>query len=289
MKKILIFGMGYVGQQLAAVLQCEYEVIGTSRDGTGVNQLKWDGGESSDEIEVCIATADAVLCSIPPNDDGDVAFAQFGELIKKSGVKWVGYLSTTGVYGDHAGGEVDEETALNPQNARAKKRVLAEQQWQRLQSAERSVCIFRLPGIYGLGRSTFEAIKAGRAKRIDVRIDSGVREGEPHFFCRAHVDDIVRVILASLGQDVSGVNAYNIVDDLPAPQADVVQYAAEIMQVGALPLVSEDEADMSVMAKSFYAECKNMQNDKLKNALGVTLKYPTYKEGLDAIWRQMNK
>lgn len=286
-KKLLIFGMGYVGAQLAAALADEFEVVGTGREVEKMGVLKWNGSESSDEIESEIAQADAILCSIPPHEFGDVVYAQFGELIKNSGAEWLGYLSTTGVYGDHQGGDVDEDTPLNPQNARAKKRVLAENQWASLMnlngSPDRSVNIFRLPGIYGLGRSAFDAIKAGRAKRIDMRL----KDGQTHFFCRAHVDDIVQVISASLTKNIGNLNIYNIVDDLPAPQADIVRYASEMMKVDQLPLVNEQDANMSDMAKSFYAECKNTQNDKLKNTLGVTLKYPTYKEGLTAIWQQI--
>lgn len=291
MKKILIFGMGYVGQHLARALEGKYEVVGTSRDATGQTKIKWNVGESSAEIAERISQADAILCSIPPNDAGDLAYMQFGEQIKKSKVKWIGYLSTTGVYGDHQGGRVDETTPLNAQNARAKKRVMAEAQWSELASAatdkistDRSVHIFRLPGIYGVGRSAFEALKAGRAKRIDMRL----KNGHKHFFCRAHVDDIVQVIVASLDKQLAGTNIYNIVDDLPAPQADIVAYAAALMGTKVPELVTEQQADMSDMAKSFYSECKNMQNDKINNELDVVLKYSTYKQGLSAIWQQMN-
>lgn len=300
MKKILIFGMGYVGQHLATALEGELEVIGTSRDATGQNQINWNAAESSELIKAQINSADAILCCIPPTENGDVAYAQFGELIKNSKVKWVGYLSTTGVYGDHQGGKVDETTPLNAQNIRAKKRILAEAQWQKLanetnkptqakpnKSTERSVHIFRLPGIYGVGRSAFEALNLGRAKRIDMRLKNGPLKDQSHFFCRAHVDDIVQVIVTSLKKQLAGVNIYNIVDDLPAPQADIVKYAAELMGAEVPNLVTEQQADMSEMAKSFYAECKNMQNDKIKTELGVSLKHPNYKQGLSAIWQQI--
>lgn len=277
MKKLLIFGMGYVGQHLAAALDGRFEVIGTSRDAN----IKWDGNQENLEISQQIASADAILCSIPPNEQGDLAYAQFGEMIKNSDVKWIGYLSTTGVYGDHQGGKVDETTPLNAQNARAQKRILAETQWRKL-SQDSSVNIFRLPGIYGVGRSAFEVLKSGRAKRIDMRLNNG----EAHFFCRAHVDDIVQVIIASLEKQILGVNIYNIVDDLPSPQADIIKFAAEQMGVTVPELISAEQANMSDMAKSFYAECKNMQNDKIKTELGVTLKHPTYKQGLTAIWQQ---
>lgn len=281
MKKILIFGMGYVGQHLAAGLEDDYQVVGTVRDVTEQNQIKWNGLESNEVIEQQISQADAILCSIPPDDEGDIAYAHFGEMIKNSNVKWIGYLSTTGVYGDHQGGKVDETTPLNPNNTRAKKRVLAETQWQTLSNTtDRSVNIFRLPGIYGLGRSAFDALKAGRAKRIDMRL----KNGKKHFFCRAHVDDIVQVIVASLEKQLIGINIYNIVDDLPAPQADIVKFAAELMEADVPNMLTEQQAGMSDMASSFYAECKNMQNDKIKTELGVRLKYPDYKQGLKAIW-----
>lgn len=281
MKKLLIFGMGYVGQHLADALQAEYEVIGTSREATMLNQIKWNGCEINPDIEREIAQADAVLCSIPPDEMGDVAYAQFGKLIQKSKVKWIGYLSTTGVYGDHQGGVVDETTPLNPQNARAKRRVLAEQQWSNLAN-HCSVNIFRLPGIYGRGRSAFDALNSGRAKRIDMRL----KNGNEHFFCRAHVDDIIQVIEASLKLRKKAVNIYNIVDDLPAPQAEIVEYAAQLSGIAVPPLLSEQQAQMSDMAKSFYAECKYMLNEKIKTELGVKLKYANYREGLSAIWQQ---
>lgn len=304
MKKILIFGMGYVGKHLADALKGEYQVVGTVREVAEVNQIKWNASESDverkakshAEIEALILEVDAILCSIPPNDEGDLAFAQFGDLIAKSNVKWVGYLSTTGVYGDHVGGDVDETTPNNPQNARAKRRVLAENQWMSLTSnntntqnkSERSVNIFRLPGIYGVGRSAFDALSAGRAKRIDMRLKYGAKKGRPHFFCRAHVDDIVQVIVASLEKKLAGAHIYNIVDDLPASQADIVSFAANMMAVDVPPMLSEQQAKMSDMAKSFYSECKYMLNDKIKAELGVTLKHPTYKDGLKAIWHEIN-
>ncbi|PCI86805.1 MAG: NAD(P)-dependent oxidoreductase [Hyphomicrobiales bacterium] len=301
MKKILIFGMGYVGQHLAAALDGQYQVIGTSREALSQNQINWNAAEATESSNQAVAQqilqADAILCSIPPDENGDVVYAQFGELIKKSNVKWLGYLSTTGVYGDHQGGKVDETTPLNAQNTRAKKRISAETQWQKLANntnqvnspttTERSVHIFRLPGIYGVGRSAFEALTADRAKRIDMRLKHGPQKGEKHFFCRSHVDDIVQVIVASLKKQLSGINIYNIVDDLPAPQADIVKYAAKLMGAEVPNLLSEPQADMSDMAKSFYAECKNMQNNKIKTELGVSLKHPDYKQGLSAIWQQI--
>lgn len=293
MKKLVIFGMGYVGQHLATSLKHKYEIVATTRDigtsrGGAAEIVAWSG-EQNAQLAVHIEQADAVLCSIPPTEIGDLAYAQFGELIRHSNVKWLGYLSTTGVYGDHGGANVNEDTPLKPQSARAKKRVLAEQQWAGIASDKRSVNIFRLPGIYGpsldgKSRSAFEALKAGNAKRIDVRL----KNGQKHFFCRAHVDDIVQVISASLEKNLKGTNIYNIADDLPAPQADIVAYAANLMAVEVPNLITEPEANMSDMAKSFYAECKNMQNDKIKNILGVRLKYPDYKQGLTAIWQQNN-
>lgn len=281
MKKLLIFGMGYVGQHLAAALKGQYEVVGTSRDATGQNQINWNGIESNQQIEQQIAKVDAILCCIPPTDQGDLAYNQFAKMIKNSNVKWLGYLSTTGVYGDHQGGEVDEHTPLNAQNPRAKKRILAESQWQQL-ADDKNLNIFRLPGIYGPTRSAFDALKSGRAKRINMRL----KNGKAHFFCRAHVDDIIQVISASLTKQLNGTNIYNIVDDLPAPQADIIKFAAKIMHIEVPNLHNAQDANMSDMAKSFYAECKYMRNDKIKTELGVQLEHPTYKEGLRAIWQQ---
>ncbi|MCJ8323714.1 MAG: NAD-dependent epimerase/dehydratase family protein [Rhizobiales bacterium] len=290
MKKLVIFGIGYVGQHLAASLKHQYEIIATSRDiatsregGDGL--LAWSGGQNA-ELATYIEQADAVLCCIPPNAEGDLAYVSFADIIRQSKVKWLGYLSTTGVYGDHGGGDVDEQTPLNPQSERAKKRVLAERQWAKLASDKCGVNIFRLPGIYGpnlagKSRSAFGALTAGTAKRIDVRL----KNGKKHFFCRAHVDDIVQVISASLGKNLLGINIYNIADDLPAPQADIVAYTAKLMGIDAPKLITQPEANMSDMAQSFYAECKYINNDKIKNILGVKLKYPDYKQGLSAIWQ----
>ncbi len=266
MRKLLIFGMGYVGQHLTDALVEQFEVVGVSRDWSGVEELD---------------SADAVLMSIPPSDKGDVVYEKFGQLIENSNVKWLGYLSTTGVYGDHQGGFVDETTHTAAQSLRAKWRVLAENQWSGCSID--SVNIFRLPGIYGLGRSAFDALNQGRARRVDVRLENNDKQ----FFCRAHVDDIAQVLKASLLGGLRGVNIYNIADDLPAPNADIIEFAAQIMGVAVPKLVAEDKAGMSEMAQSFYAECKYIKNDKIKNELGIELKHPNYKQGLRAIWQQM--
>ena len=281
MQKLFIFGLGYVSGHLAAALKTEFKIIGTSREAKP-NTIIWDGESANSEIENELESADAVLISIPPNDGGDLAYKYFNQVIKNSNIKWVGYLSTTGVYGDHQGGMVSEDTPLNAQNMRAKRRILAENQWLGCVSDNCAVNIFRLPGIYGAGRSVFDALAANRAKRIDMRLNNG----DKHFFCRAHVADIVQVIKASLKKGLSGTNIYNIVDDLPAPNADIVEFAANMLSVDIPPLLSEAQANMSEMAKSFYAECKHMQNDKIKNTLGITLKYKDYNQGLAAIWQQ---
>ncbi len=285
MKKIFIFGMGYVAQHLAKILQADYNMVGCSRKYNENNDhvYLWDGAKFDQKIADELKTADAILCSIPPNEQGDLAFLAFEQVIAKSAATWIGYLSTTGVYGDHQGGIVGEQTALNAQNIRAKRRIVAENQFCSLERENLSINVFRLPGIYGAGRSNFETINAGRAKRIDMRL----KNGKPHFFCRAHVEDIAAVLKASLEKSPKGCNVYNIADDMPAPNQMVIEYATNLMQVDGLPLISAADANLSLMAKSFYSDCKHVSNQKIKQQLGIKLKYPNYKLGLGAIWRQM--
>lgn len=283
-KKLFIFGFGYVAKHLSQILANEYNIIGTSRTSTCDTIIAWNGTDYDEEIVNILLNADAILCAIPPNETGDLPVQIFADSIKQSNASWLGYLSTTGVYGDHQGSNVNELTPLKPTNNRAKRRVIAEQQWQTLGTDKKSVQIFRLPGIYGLGRSAFDALDEGRAKRIDMRL----KNGDKHFFCRAHVEDIAGTIKAAMLNHIIHHEIFNIVDDLPAPNADIIKYAAQKMGADVPELLSFEQANMSDMAKSFYDECKFMKNDRLKQLLGYNLKYPSYTHGLDAIWAKMS-
>lgn len=272
---LFCFGLGYTASFLIASLQGKgWKISGTCRSAEkqrewqnqGVCAYDWEGASS--EITAALADTTHILHSIPPSHEGDSVINRFGEVIRTAKtLKWVGYLSTTGVYGDHRGGWVDETTPVNPPNMRSTYRVAAEQAWLALAVP---VHIFRLSGIYGPGRSALDAIKAGTARRID-------KPGQ--VFSRIHVEDIVQVLLASIAHPNPG-SIYNLADDEPAPQSDVVAYAASLLGLEPPPLVPFEEAALSDMARSFYGSNRRVGNDKIKRELGIALKYPGYKEGL---------
>lgn len=183
-------------------------------------------------------------------------------------LKWAGYLSTTGVYGNHDGGWVDESTPLTPSTRRGKWRVAAEAEWQAIPGLP--LHIFRLAGIYGPGRGPFAKVRAGTARRI-------IKPGQ--VFSRIHVDDIARILAASIARPDPGA-VYNLCDDDPAPPQDVLTHAAELLNLPLPPAEDFATAEMTPMARSFYAESKRVRNNRIKEELGVKLKYPTYRDGL---------
>ena len=271
---LLSLGHGYSAQAVgAAVLARGGRVIGTTRSAaraaairqTGVEPLLWPG-----ELGPALGQATHVLCSAAPDAGGDPFLAVARDRIAASRAGWVGYLSTTAVYGDHRGGWVDEDTPVNPGSARAVQRVLAERQWQ---ATGLPVHIFRLAGIYGPGRGPFQKLRDGTARRI-------LKPGQ--VFSRIHVEDIVQVVLASMDRGGPG-GVYNVCDDDPAPPEDVLSHAAALLGLPEPPGVPYDEAAMTPMARSFYAESKRVRNRRIKDDLGVVLRYPGYREGLAAI------
>ena len=279
--KLLSFGHGYSAHALERLLPFDdWKILATTRSlekSNVINNCKvsafiWPGTDLVSEIK----NATHILLSIPPNMDGDPVFLEYGNTIASSkNLKWIGYLSTTGVYGDHRGGWVDENTPLKPTTERGIKRVLAERQWLELaKESSLPLNIFRLAGIYGLGRGPFSKVLAGTAKRI-------IKKGQ--VFSRIHVDDIAQILLASINKpNLTGV--YNVCDDLSAPPEDVLSYAAELLKKEIPPEIDFLDADMSEMARSFYAESKRVHNKKIKTDLGVVLKYVNYKEGLNALF-----
>ena len=279
--KLLSFGHGYSAHALERLLPFDdWKILATTRSleksnvitNCKVSAFIWPGTDLVSEIK----NATHILLSIPPNMDGDPVFLEYGNTIASSkNLKWIGYLSTTGVYGDHRGGWVDENTPLKPTTERGIKRVLAEQQWLELaKESSLPLNIFRLAGIYGLGRGPFSKVLAGTAKRI-------IKKGQ--VFSRIHVDDIAQILLASINNpNLTGV--YNVCDDLSAPPEDVLSYAAELLKKEIPPEIDFLDADMSEMARSFYAESKRVHNKKIKTDLGVVLKYVNYKEGLNALF-----
>lgn len=275
---LLSLGHGYSAQALARRLIAQgWRVIGTTRSPEKAERLRAERVEPliwpGEALAPALAQATHLLASIAPGPEGDPVLAAHCDEIAAAGLHWVGYLSTTGVYGDHGGDWVDEGTALTPSTARGRQRVLAEGQWQALGLP---LHIFRLAGIYGPGRGPFAKVRDGTARRI-------IKPGQ--LFSRIHVEDIGQVLDASIRQPRPGA-VYNVCDDDPAPPEDVLGHAADLLGLPLPPAIPYDEAEMTPMARSFYAENKRVRNDLIKAELGVKLMYPTYREGLAALLAQ---
>ncbi len=229
--------------------------------------------------ERALSEADHILVSIAPDEAGDPVLRHFAEDVAAAKPKSIVYLSTVGVYGDHGGAWVDEESECRPVSKRSRERVAAEDAWRQF-TAETGVplAVIRLAGIYGPGRGPFEKIKRGTARRI-------VKPGQ--VFNRVHVDDIAQIVEAAFAERADGI--FNGVDDEPAPPQDVLAYAAALLGLPPPPEVPLESADLSEMARSFYGESKRVRNDKMKRELGVRLVFPTYREGLQAILEMGNQ
>jgi nucleoside-diphosphate-sugar epimerase len=273
--RLFIFGLGFSGGAIARQAKAAgWSVAGTVRGGDKAQQLAAESIEThlfDGTVPLSAAALQGtthVLCTIAPGTAGDPALRTCAPLLRQA--RWRGYLSTTGVYGDQGGGWVDETMPPNPGQPRSVERLVAERAWQAMDAT-----VFRLPGIYGPGRSAIDQVKAGTARRID-------KPGQ--VFSRIHVEDIAATVLAAIARPSPGA-VYNVADDLPAPNADVIAYACELLTLPVPPLVPWDQIapTMSAMARSFYAENRRVRNDRIKHELGVTLRYPTYREGLRAI------
>jgi nucleoside-diphosphate-sugar epimerase len=275
-RTLLSFGHGYSAQALARLLPDDWRIIGTTRDedkaarlmADGVEPRIWPGADMTPALNV----ATHLLISAAPDAQGDPVLRDLTADIaaRAPHLEWVGYLSTTGVYGDHAGAWVDEATPLTPATPRGIARVQAEAAWQTLGLP---LHIFRLAGIYGPGRGPFAKVRSGTARRI-------IKSGQ--VFSRCHVEDIAQVLAASIARPNPG-GIYNICDDDPAPPQDVIAYAAELLGLPIPPAQDYATAEMTPMARSFYAESKKVRNDRIKTELGVTLRYPDYRAGLQAL------
>ena len=283
MPVLLSLGHGYSARALAArLLPRGWQVIGTTRsDGKaealaaeGVEPLIWPGEDAGPALR----RATHLLSSVAPGEAGDPVLATLGPEIGAAArhLQWVGYLSTTGVYGDHRGGWVDETTPLAPSTRRGMARMAAEAAWRALAGrAGLPLHIFRLAGIYGPGRGPFEKLRAGTARRI-------VKPGQ--VFSRIHVEDIAQALEASIARPDPGA-VYNLCDDDPAPPEEVLAHAAALLGLPVPPEVPFEEAELSPMAASFYAESKRVRNERIKAGLGIRLRYPDYRSGLAAILR----
>lgn len=281
---LFCFGLGYTAGFLSRALRTEgWRVLGTGRGADpreamtaeGIEMRLFDRAHPLADARALLARATHLLSSVPPDDDGDpVLDLHREEIAAARGLRWIGYLSTTGVYGDRAGGWVDEEAALLPTGERGRRRVDAEAQWLDLQRRHGlPVHIFRLAGIYGPGRNALDAVRSGRAQRI-------VKPGQ--VFSRIHVSDIAQVLRASMAKPEPGA-IYNVCDDDPAPPADVIAFACDLLGVPPPPPVPLEQAKLSEMALSFYADSKRVSNRRIKDKLGVRLLYPSYRDGLPAL------
>jgi nucleoside-diphosphate-sugar epimerase len=279
--RLFCFGYGYSAQALAGRLTSRDVVVAGTRTSPpsepepGVTLAAYQGDAPSAEVRGLLAGATHVLVSVPPDLEGDAVLRHFrDDIAALPGLAWIGYLSTVGVYGDHKGAWVDEDSPTNPIHERSLRRLEAERAWLAFaEEANARVEVFRLSGIYGPGRSVIDNLKAGTARRI-------VKPGQ--VFNRIHVDDIAAVLAAAIDKD-TGHRIYNVSDEEPSPPEDVVAYAAELLGLAVPPAVPLEEAGLGAMAASFWAESKRVRNTRIRRDLGVELIYPTYREGLRAL------
>lgn len=282
--RLFCFGLGYTALALAENLMRDgWQVAGTCRGGetlaalagSGIEVFVFDRDNPLANASEALAGTTHLLSSVPPDAVGDPVLDRHADAIGAlPGIEWAGYLSTTGVYGDHGGDWVDEETPLTPSGDRGRRRVLAEKVWLDLhRQFGTPVHLFRLAGIYGPGRNALVTVKQGRARRV-------IKPGQ--VFSRIHRDDIVGTLLASIRKPSPGT-AYNVCDDEAAPPQDVIAYACDLLDVTPPPQVEFETADLSPMARSFYADNKRVRNRRIKQDLGVSLRWPTYREGLEAL------
>ena len=284
MTHLFCFGLGYSALHLARRGFAQaWSVSGTARTSEGAEKIAaerfrpfiFDGRAPGPGIRDALASATHVLVSTPPGEQGDpVLLHHAQDLRDATSLAWIGYLSTVGVYGDHKGGWVDETSQTRPTSERSRRRLAAENAWHAFRAeTKRRVQIFRLSGIYGPGRSAIDRLQEGSARRI-------VKPGQ--VFNRIHVDDIATVLSATIaGRGTQHV--YNVTDDEPAPPQEVIAFAAELLQVPPPPEIAFEEAVLTPMAASFYADNKRVSNARLRKDLGVHLKFPSYRQGLRAI------
>jgi nucleoside-diphosphate-sugar epimerase len=282
---LFCFGLGYCATNLSRRLTAKgWSIRGTSRSeevcenlaAQGIQAWPFDRDRPLADPAAALDGVSHILSSVPPDATGDAVIDQHGGDIAalSASLKWAGYLSTTGVYGDRGGETVDETADLHPTTMRGERRAAAERAWCGLWRDQGApVHLFRLAGIYGPGRNALATVKAGQARRI-------VKPGQ--IFSRIHLDDISTILEASMARPNPGA-AYNLCDDEAAPPQDVIAFACELLGVDPPPEIPFEDADLSDMARSFYAENKRVSNDRIKRELGVTLAYPDYRAGLRAL------
>ncbi|MDP4832677.1 MAG: NAD-dependent epimerase/dehydratase family protein [Rickettsiaceae bacterium] len=273
MNNLLIFGYGYTAAYIASSLNSnQWNIIGTTRSQKAHhNIIEYNKNQISKALE----TVTHIIISIPPSIKGDIVLGEFKELLLATkNLKWIGYLSSSSVYGNHKGAWVDENTKLIPLSERAKNRVLAEQQWLDFGKQHNiNTNVFRLAGIYGPSRNALESVTAGKAKSI-------LKEGQ--CFSRIHVEDIANVVKLAISNNATS-EIYNVADDYPCPTYEVNDFAAKLLNVSTPSMIKFSQASLSPMAKEFYADNKKISNRKIKAQLTVKLKYPTFREGLQSL------
>jgi nucleoside-diphosphate-sugar epimerase len=280
---VLFFGLGYSARALAVRLHAgNWTISGTSRNAAGAGEiehlgyrgLRFDGGTPLAANAFDGVTH--VVISAPPDETGDPVLNLHARdfAARAPALRWLAYLSTTGVYGDRGGDWVDEDSPLSPTTERGRRRLAAERQWLALHASHAlPVHIFRLAGIYGPGRNQLMTVADGTARRV-------VKPGQ--VFSRIHVQDIATVLEASMTRPNPG-SAYNVCDDAPCPPQEVIAYAAELLGRPLPPEIPFEKAELSPMARSFYAESKRVSNRRIKTELGVRLAFPDYRAGLQAL------
>lgn len=259
---MLILGMGYTASRLATRLRGEGWAVTGVRRSAAADNIAFDDEQA---VRTAIARATHILSSVPPEGDADPVLARYGDAIVAAPALWTGYLSSTGVYGDAAGAWVDEGSPVG--QGRRTARAAADMAWGALRPDMRR---FRLPGIYGPGRSALDRVREGKAHRIAL---------PDQVFSRVHVDDIVAGVIASF-DGPAGV--YNLADDMPCAQNDVIEAACALLGRPVPPLLTLEEARLSPMARAFYAENRRVANGRAKRLLGWMPLYPTYRDGLRA-------
>lgn len=275
-RHLFCFGYGYCAQAVVkhmAVSEKDWTFSGTKR-----NKINDQFAEVHQFDSMLALPRDIthILVSIPPKDDGDVALQRFAKHIAMlPKLQWVGYISSTGVYGDAKGEWVDENSPIQPNNPFSKKRILAEHQWQDFCGQHKiPLTIFRIAGIYGPGRSALDQVLSDKAVVIDT---------PNHVFSRIHIDDIAHIIHEAIEDYKHSEGIFNLADDNPSSAKDVIQYACTLLNVPSPKPVTLEEANLSEMGKVFYSECKRVKNEKVKKHFKLKLKYPSFREGLMGI------
>ena len=272
-KKLFCFGVGFSGLEiLKHAKRAGFDVAGCVRSEEKANHLKSETGFDITTIDnVDLTDCTHIITTVHTNGMDDFIYDGFGDKIKSlSTLEWFGYISTTGVYGNTDGAWVDEDSPLNPTGFMGEQRIAVEKLW--LDNVPQTH-IFRLPGIYGPGRSALDAVRHEGARAIR-------KQGQ--IFSRIHTYDIAQTVIASMN-NINFGSVYNVIDDEPCANLDVMEYACQLLKMEMVPIIDFEKAEMSEMARSFYMDSRRVSNKKIKNELKVNLKYPSYREGLSAI------